>query len=125
MIKNVFITGGLGQDGQILTKLLDKKKLNIKVITKQISKNIKKNNFIFNDLSNKKKIDLIFSKTKPDIVLHLASNNPSFGQKNYNLFYKKNFIATKNIFLSTFQSNINAKFIFCSSSQIFKKKWSG
>ena len=42
MIKNVFITGGLGQDGQILTKLLDKKKLNIKVITKQISKNIKK-----------------------------------------------------------------------------------
>ena len=122
MIKNVFITGGLGQDGQILTKLLDKKKLNIKVITKQISKNIKKNNFIFNDLSNKKKIDLIFSKTKPDIVLHLASNNPSFGQKNYNLFYKKNFIATKNIFLSTFQSNINAKFIFCSSSQIFKKK---
>jgi len=122
LIKNVFITGGLGQDGQILTKLLDKKKLNIKVITKQISKNIKKNNFIFNDLSNKKKIDLIFSKTKPDIVLHLASNNPSFGQKNYNLFYKKNFIATKNIFLSTFQSNINAKFIFCSSSQIFKKK---
>ena len=62
MIKNVFITGGLGQDGQILTKLLDKKKLNIKVITKQISKNIKKNNFIFNDLSNKKKNRSYFLK---------------------------------------------------------------
>ena len=54
--------------------------------------------------------------------MHLASNNPSFNQKNYSLFYKKNIIATKNIFYLTYESNSKAKFIFCSSSQIFAKK---
>ena len=71
---------------------------------------------------NKKELDKIFNKTKPDIVLHLASNNPSYGEKNHNLFFKENYKATKNIFYSTFDSNIKAKFIFCSSSQIFDKK---
>ena len=123
MTKNVFITGGLGQDSQILVKLLYKKKVNINVFIKKKSKNLqKKVNFIVNDLSNKKKIDRVFLKIKPDIVLHLAANNPSFDQKNYNLFYQKNYIATENIFYSTFKANKKAKFIFCSSSQIFQKK---
>ena len=123
MTKNVFITGGLGQDSQILVKLLSKKKVNINVFIKKKSKNLqKKINFIANDLSNKKKIDRVFLKIKPDIVLHLAANNPSFNQKNYHLFYQKNYIATKNIFYSTFKANKKAKFIFCSSSQIFQKK---
>ena len=123
MTKNVFITGGLGQDSQILVKLLYKKKVNINVFIKKKSKNLqKKVNFIVNDLSNKKKIDRVFLKIKPDIVLHLAANNPSFDQENYNLFYQKNYIATENIFYSTFKANKKAKFIFCSSSQIFQKK---
>ena len=71
---------------------------------------------------NKKELDKIFNKTKPDIVLHLASNNPSYDEKNHNLFFKENYKATKNIFYSTFDNNIKAKFIFCSSSQIFDKK---
>lgn len=124
MIKNVFITGGLGQDGIILTKLLNKNKSKLYIITKTDKKTrVGKINFIKSNLLNKKKIDKIFKKITPHIIVHLASNNPSYMKNDYNLFYKKNFIATKNIFYSTFEANKNAKFIFCSSSQIFKKKY--
>ena len=34
MTKNVFITGGSGQDGQILINILKKKKINLTVISK-------------------------------------------------------------------------------------------
>jgi len=121
--KNIIITGGLGQDGQILTKILNYNKNKIfifarskRVIDKDNIKLLKQNLFI------KKKIDKFFKKIKPDIVLHLASNNPSFNEKNYKLFYEENLLATKNIFLSTFQANKKAKFVFCSSSKIFRKK---
>ena len=123
MTKNVFITGGLGQDGKILIRLLKKKKINLNIFYKRKKSNKKKGvRFISSNLLNKKELDKIFNKTKPDIVLHLASNNPSYGEKNHNLFFKENYKATKNIFYSTFDSNIKAKFIFCSSSQIFDKK---
>ena len=123
MKKNVFITGGIGQDGQILIILLKKKKINLTILYKgKKPKNKKGINYIKNNLSNKKQIDLIFKKIKPDIVLHLAANNPSFIENNYKVFFKENFSATKNIFDSTFQANKKARFIFCSSSQIFKKK---
>ena len=71
---------------------------------------------------NEKKINTIFTRTKPDIVLHLAANNPAYNEQNYKVFFEENFLATKNIFQSTFKFNKKARFIFCSSSQIFKKK---
>ena len=43
-------------------------------------------------------------------------------ENNYEKFYKNNLISTKNIFYSTFKANKQAKFISCSSSQIFKKR---
>lgn len=123
MTKNIFITGGLGQDGKILIRLLKKKKINLSIFFKRKKSNKKDGvRFISSNLLNKKELDKIFNKTKPDIVLHLASNNPSYDEKNHNLFFKENYKATKNIFYSTFDSNIKAKFIFCSSSQIFDKK---
>ena len=121
-MKNIFITGGQGQDGRILIDLLKKKKVKLNIISKRNVKSIKNVNFIKSNLLNKKKIKKIFSKNKPDIVLHLASNNPSYNQDNYKLFYQDNLIATKNIFLETFEANKRAKFITCSSSQIFKKR---
>ena len=123
MNKNLFITGGTGQDGQILTTLLKKKKINLNILYKNKKKPITKGvKFIRNNLLNRKKIDTLFKKTKPDIILHLAANNPSFKEKDNKIFFKENFLATKNIFQATFESNKKAKFIFCSSSQIFKKK---
>ena len=41
------------------------------------------------NLLNKRRLDLIFIKKKPDIVLHLASNNPSFNETNYKIFFKE------------------------------------
>ncbi len=123
MIKNVFITGGLGQDGKILSKLLDKKKINLNILTKS-NKEIKnkKITYIKSNLLNKKKLESIFTKNKPDIVLHLGANNPSYNEDSFKLFFKDNKLTTKNIFFSTFKANKKAKFIFCSSSQIFQKK---
>ena len=121
-MKNIFITGGQGQDGKILIDLLKNKKIKLNIISKKKIKSTKNINFIKSNLSNKKKIKKIFSKNKPDVVLHLAANNPSYNQDNYKLFYQDNLIATKNIFLETFEANKKAKFITCSSSQKKKKK---
>ena len=119
----MFITGGSGQDGQILTVLLKKKKINLTIFYKgKKPKTTRGVNFIKENLLNRKKIEFFFKKKKPDIILHLAANNPSYHEKNYKVFFKENFLATKNIFYSTFKVNKKAKFIFCSSSQIFKKK---
>ncbi len=124
MTKNVFITGGSGQDGQILINILKKKKVNLTVISKakklETSNNV---NFIKENLLNKKRLDALFKKKKPDIVLHLAANNPSYSENNYRIFFKDNYVATNNLFNSTFQANQKARFIFCSSSQIFKKEF--
>ena len=126
MKKNIIITGGLGQNGQILINLLKKKNINLTIIYRnknQLLKDNSKINFVKDDLLYKKNLDILFLKIKPDIVLHLASNNPSIGQNDYDKYFKENFLATKNIFYSTYKANNKAKFIFCSSSQIFKKKW--
>ena len=123
MTKNVFITGGSGQDGQILINILKKKKINLTVISK--TKKLKTSNnvsFVKENLLDKKKLDVLFKKKKPDIVLHLAANNPSYSENSYKIFFEDNYKATNNLFNSTFQANQKAKFIFCSSSQIFKKK---
>ena len=123
MTKNVFITGGSGQDGQILINILKKKKINLTVISKtkklKTSSNV---SFVKENLLDKKKLGVLFKKKKPDIVLHLAANNPSYSENSYKIFFEDNYKATNNLFNSTFQANQKAKFIFCSSSQIFKKK---
>lgn len=124
MRKNLFITGALGQDGSILNNLLKKNK-NLKLINVLGIKNKSQKipNAYYVDLQKKKQIDRLFSNVKPDVVLHLGSKNPSYSESSYNKFFKYNLISTKNLFFSTFENNKNAKFIFCNSSQIFKKKY--
>ena len=122
-MKNLFITGGLGQDGTLLSKIISKKKYNIFYLINK-KKNKRKNgiNFININLSKKSEISKIFKLNKPDIILHLASNNPAFNEKNYKKFYLDNIRASLNLFHSAIHQNKNIKFIFTSSSQIFKKK---
>ena len=73
MIKNVFITGGSGQDGQILINILKKKKVNITVISKTKKlKTLSNVNFIIENLLNKKRLDLLFKKKK---TRHCASSS--------------------------------------------------
>ena len=46
------------------------------------------------------------------MVLHLAANNPSYHEKNYEIFFNKNFL-TLYIFYSTFEANKkNGKYNF-------------
>ncbi len=123
MKKNVIITGGGGQDGQILSRILSIKNYNIYSLHNRKNLNkIKKVIYYKENLLSKKKLDNLLSKIKPDYVIHLAAYNPSINETNSKKFYNKNFNATKNIFFSTFNYNKKAKFIFCSSSQIFSKK---
>ena len=123
-MKNIFITGGLGQDGQILSKiLLSKKKYRIFILGKKksiLSK--RKVKFIKANLLNKKNLENIFKKNIPNIIVHLAANNPAYKEISYKKFYKDNILGSKNLFFSSYKYNPKLKFIFASSSQIFKKK---
>lgn len=121
--KNIFITGGFGQDGKILTNLINTDKYKIFIFSKKNPTNTnKKYIFIKDNLKIKEKIRSYFKKNKPDIVLHIASNNPAYHEKGYQKFYKENMIITKNIFDETFKAKLSSKFIFFNSSQIFKNK---
>lgn len=123
MKKNLFITGGSGQDGIILNMLFKhQKKYNlINIIDKK--KKIRNKNTLILNLLDRKKIDQLFKSKIPDVVLHLGSKNPSIFEKGYKIFFKNNLKSTQNLFYSTFKHNSKAKFIFCNSSQIFKKKF--
>ncbi len=112
----------MGQDGQILSRLLKIKQINLYLLVRKLIKTEKKIKLIQVDLKKKTQIKQTFSKIRPDIIVHLASNNPSFGEKNKKKFYNENLIITKNLFDTVFKINSKAKFIFCSSSQIFKSK---
>ena len=123
-MKNLFITGALGQDGTILTNILKKnKQLNVYQLVEKNKPIKSKKNLIKVNLLKLKEIQNIFSKIKPDYVLHMGSSNPSFKEKDYNKYYLKNMISTENIFYTTFNYNIKSKFLFCNSSQIFKNKF--
>tara|TARA_Y100000389_G_C17236632_1_gene400906 strand:+ start:230 stop:460 length:231 start_codon:yes stop_codon:yes gene_type:complete len=65
LTKNVFITGGLGQDGQILINILKKKKINLTIFSKTKKlKDIAYVSFLKENLLNKKRLDLLFKKKK-------------------------------------------------------------
>jgi N-acetyl-gamma-glutamylphosphate reductase len=66
-MKNVFITGGGGQDGLILSKIIKKrKKFNLNIILKKKSSfKLKGANYFINNLQEPKLVDQIFSKNKP------------------------------------------------------------
>jgi len=121
--KNIIITGGNGQDGRILSRLIDKNKFKVYSFhNNKIIHKINKVTYIYQNLLLKKNLDFFFEKIKPDFIIHLAAYNPSIKENNDKKFYYVNFKATKNIFLSSIKSNKKVKFIFCSSSQIFKSK---
>ena len=123
-MKNVFITGGLGQDGQILSKiLLSKKKYRVIVLGKKKKISIKsKAKFIKVNLLNKKSLENTFKNNIPNIIVHLAANNPAYNEVSYKKFYKDNILGSKNLFNFSYKYNPKIKFIFANSSQIFKKK---
>ena len=117
-MKKILITGALGQDGIILSKVFLKNGYkvygfitnNSKKFSKKINyTNIRKKNFTF--------IQYHLDTIKPDIIIHLGSHNPSFKKK----FVKRDYNLNLNLSLKIFNyaKDNNVKIIFPSSSQIF------
>ena len=118
-MKKVLITGINGQDGTILSSILIKKKFAVFGTTnKKIKKKINNVKIVSTYNLNINKLIKKFDEIKPDIIVHFGSTNPSY----YNSFTKKdyeyNLKFTKTIINYVAQKNI--KFIFPSSSSIFK-----
>ena len=97
-MKNIVITGALGQDGIILSKILIKNKFKVFGLVNNLNKKIKTKvrNVKYFEISDNKfeNVKNLLDNIKPDIILHLGSNNPSFRKilKNRlykNLIYKK------------------------------------
>ena len=120
MKKNVIITGASGQDGQILARILNKKKYKIYCFYNNKKPKILKN-IIYRkeNLSSKKKLELFFKKKRPDIVIHLAAHNPSYSENNNLKFYKINFEQQKYLFF-TFNSNKKQNLFFAVPHRYFK-----
>ena len=119
--KKIIITGALGQDGKILSKILVKKGYSVfGFINKNNNSRIKKVKYKKINLKNAKNFKKELNIIKPTHVVHFGSSNPSYGSKSN--FYKENFKCAKNIIDSIISVNTNIKFIFPNSSQIFIKK---
>ena len=92
-MKKILITGALGQDGIILSKLYQKKNYKIfGFVKKKPKKGLKNVTYKINNLKLKNKIKNHLRTIKPDIVLHLASSNNNFlkrkNKENYNIKFQ-------------------------------------
>lgn len=129
-MKKVLITGALGQNGKILSKLYLKKRFRVfGFIKKKEKKKIKGVTYIIENLKKKKKIFKNLKKINPDIVIHLASINKTYSKrlvdKNFYNNYYLNLKITKNLVDSINILNLKPKFIFAGSSLMFKNSKKG
>ena len=121
--KNILITGALGQDGIILSKILIKKKYKVTgwIKKKKYKNKVKGVKYLNINLSQKKVINKNLSKANPSVVIHFGSENPSYleNKKMKDNFETRNIKHTKNLIESIIKFNHRIKFVFPSSSQIF------
>lgn len=121
--KNIVITGALGQDGIILSRILIKKKFNIFGIIKKInSKKINKVKYKKINLLNYTEVSEFLDKTNPFSLIHLGTENPNYLElKRKKDFYKKNLEATKNLIDYFALKQSKKKLILIGSSQMYGK----
>ena len=119
--KNVVITGALGQDGIILSKLLIKKKYNIYGVVKKLNKKkIKGVNYSTVNILDYRRFSNYIKKVKPHALLHLGTENPNYLElKKKKDFYKKNLKTTKNLIDYFSKYCPNKKLILIGSSQMY------
>ena len=119
--KNVVITGALGQDGIILSKLLIKKKYNIYGVVKKLNKKkIKGVNYSTVNILDYRRFSNYIKKVKPHALIHLGTENPNYLElKKKKDFYKKNLKTTKNLIDYFSKYFPNKKLILIGSSQMY------
>jgi len=82
---------------------------------------IKKGKFIECNLLNKKKLEKIFKKIRPDLVIHLAAQSTVNEKIKWIDYYENNVKATKNI-LDVMKMFKVKKLIFSSTASVYKEK---
>ena len=117
--KNIIVTGVAGQDGIILSEILIRKKYSVFGFSNKRVAN-KNSNITYFNIKNKNfiKVEKILNTINPETIVHFGSNNPSYNKAFTKNHYKLNLGFTKK--LINYSSKNNVKFIFPSSSQIFK-----
>lgn len=128
--KNIIITGAVGQDGLILSKILLKSK-KYKVIgiikKKNLSKKLKDKNILYKNINllNFKSIIKLLNKFRPEYIVHLAAINSS-NHKRHNIdfkkYYKTNIKILKNLINAVITVDKKIKFIFAGSSQMYSSQ---
>ena len=125
--KRVLITGALGQDGIIISKILKKQNFSVSGLIKKknFNKKVSGLKYFVNDLKNKKKLKMVIDKINPNFLIHFASINDSHHNKKnneYNKMYNQNVQMSKNLLDVIIKNNLKTKLIFAGSSQMFKKE---
>ncbi|WP_440939506.1 GDP-mannose 4,6-dehydratase [Candidatus Pelagibacter sp.] len=122
--KNIVITGVLGQDGQILSNILIKKKYNIIGIVKKIPKKRKSMiKFKKINLLNYSELSKFLDKCKLESLIHLGTENPNYLELKKKLdFYKKNLTATKNLIDYFSKQQVDKRLILIGTSQMYGNK---
>ncbi len=121
----ILITGGSGYIGIHLIHVLSRlKKFDIIVLDKKPHSYLKKLNisFIKLDLTKKKKVNMIFQKLQPFLVIHLsglAHIAESFKRKK--LYRDNNEVASLNL-LNAMKKNNCKNIIFASSCLVYSNK---
>lgn len=124
-MKKVLITGALGQDGRILSRIYIKKKFKVYgIVKKKRFPLIKKVKYFENNLKIKNRLINIINEVKPDIVVHLASYNETYSKRKkdtYTKNYESNILISKNLINVLVNSRFKCRFIFAGSSLMFGK----
>ena len=111
LVKRNFV---LGVDSNNRYYSLNLKKERLRLLKKSKNFSFKKANII-----NKKKLEQIFKKFKPDVVFHLAGQpGVLYSLKNPQSYYKNNILGTKSLCEVCLTYKIK-KFIFSSSSSVY------
>ena len=124
-MKKVLITGALGQDGIILSRIFQKKNFEVHGFIEREKKiKISKVKYNFNNLTSQKKIRDHLKIIKPNIIIHLASKNETYekrkNEKNYKVNYLRNLKRTSNLLNSIIKVDLKTKLIFAGSSLMLK-----
>jgi UDP-glucose 4-epimerase len=107
----VLVTGGAGYIGSTVSNLLLDLGHEVTIID-NLSRGIKKNvpkqaNFYKMDISNKKKLNIIFSEKKIDLVIHFAAYiNTEESIKYPNLYLKNNYFKAKTFIECCIKNNV-------------------
>ena len=120
--KRIIITGALGQDGFILSRLFIENKFKVFGFVKKIKKYKLKNvKYLKVSLTNFSVLSKKIKYINPDIFIHLGTDNPNFLETKKKYSFKKNYKIIKNIINFFSINRLKTKIILIGSSQMNKK----